>query len=303
MPHSSEQPLDIHQLRVLVALSKSGSFTQAGHDLHVTQSAISHSIRALEEATGCRLFDRVGKTAHLTPAGEQLLHHARAILRESFNARVALRRRANWGRARLRVVIHPSLAEWGLAKAARAFQREHPECPVSVEQAIESRAVELLVAGAADVAFGIAPRNETRVEVEPLGMDELGWVVPDGHPWAVQRRVETSELAGQVMILPPIGDGTRTLVDRFLEREKHSFVAHVETVGVGLTLSMVREGVGIGLLGDWVLVRPEVQTGLALVSSGKKALRRAWSTMRLRGTVMSWPAESFARRLAEGLVR
>ncbi len=133
--------------------------------------------------------------------------------------------------------------------------------------------------------------------------DELGWVVPDRHPWAVQGRVEAAELPAQVLILPPIGDGTRTLVGRYLEREKHSFVAHVETVGVGLTLSMVREGVGIGLLGDWVLVRPEVQTGLALVSSGKKALRRAWSTMRLRGTVMSWPAESFARRLAEGIVR
>src|SRR5437868_6627313 len=96
-------PFDSRQLRAFVTLARTGSFTVTAKELFLSQSAVSHSIKALEEETGCRLLDRVGKKIALLPAGEQLLHHAEKILHEMELARKALDQREKWGHARLRL--------------------------------------------------------------------------------------------------------------------------------------------------------------------------------------------------------
>src|SRR6266700_934211 len=74
--------LDSRQLRAFAALARTGSFTLAAKELFLSQSAVSHSMKALEQDVGCRLFDRVGKKISLTLAGETLLHHSEKILLE-----------------------------------------------------------------------------------------------------------------------------------------------------------------------------------------------------------------------------
>ena len=69
-------PIDSRQLRAFVILARTGSFTHTARELHLSQSAVSHSIKALEGEMRCRLLDRVGKTVSLTQAGEQFLEHA-----------------------------------------------------------------------------------------------------------------------------------------------------------------------------------------------------------------------------------
>ena len=89
--HSSmSPPLDSRQLRAFCILARTGSFTQTARELHLSQSAISHSVKALEEDIGCRLLDRMGKKAALTQAGEQFLTHAQKILAEMESARSQL---------------------------------------------------------------------------------------------------------------------------------------------------------------------------------------------------------------------
>jgi DNA-binding transcriptional LysR family regulator len=96
-------PLDSRQLRAFATLARSGSFTQTARELHLTQSAISHSMKALEADVGCRLLDRLSKKVVLTQAGEQLLAHAEKILGEMDNARASLAHLGKWGRGRLRL--------------------------------------------------------------------------------------------------------------------------------------------------------------------------------------------------------
>src|SRR5882762_10852626 len=83
-------PLDSRQMRAFCVLARTGSFTQTARELHLTQSGISHSMKALERDIGCRLLDRLGKKVVLTQAGEQLLQHARRILAEMESARGSL---------------------------------------------------------------------------------------------------------------------------------------------------------------------------------------------------------------------
>lgn len=79
--------LDSRKLLAFTTLARLGSFTHAAQELYITQSAVSHAIKSLEAELGCRLFDRLGRSVKLTPAGEQLLDHAQRILSEMKSAR------------------------------------------------------------------------------------------------------------------------------------------------------------------------------------------------------------------------
>ena len=82
--------LDSRKLLAFVTLARCGSFTQTARELFLTQSAVSHAIKSLEQELDRRLFDRLGRKARLTPAGHRLLDHADRILMEMQNARAAL---------------------------------------------------------------------------------------------------------------------------------------------------------------------------------------------------------------------
>jgi DNA-binding MarR family transcriptional regulator len=79
--------LDSRKLLAFTTLARVGSFTHAARELHLTQSAVSHAIKSLEQDLECRLFDRLGRHVNLTAAGRQLLEHADKILTEMKNAR------------------------------------------------------------------------------------------------------------------------------------------------------------------------------------------------------------------------
>ena len=79
--------LDSRKLLAFATLARVGSFTQAAKELSLTQSAVSHAIKALEKDLGCRLFERMGRKVTITLAGNQLLQHTDVILAEMRHAR------------------------------------------------------------------------------------------------------------------------------------------------------------------------------------------------------------------------
>jgi len=109
--HLTGSPLDSRQIQAFQVLSRTGSFTETAKALHLSQSAISHSMKALEQNIGCRLFDRVGKKALLNQAGEQFLVRVERILQEMSQARSELRHLGQWGQGRLRVSATPTACQ------------------------------------------------------------------------------------------------------------------------------------------------------------------------------------------------
>src|ERR1700742_2272679 len=96
-------PIDSRQLPAACVIARNGSFTQTARELNLTQSGISHSMRALERDVGCRLLDRLGKKVVLTQAGEQLFRHAKRIISEMETARGSLLQLGKSGQGRLRL--------------------------------------------------------------------------------------------------------------------------------------------------------------------------------------------------------
>jgi DNA-binding transcriptional LysR family regulator len=125
-------PIDSRQLLAFVALARTGSFTLAAKELFLSQSAVSHSMKALETDVGCRLFDRVGKKVLLTQAGESLLHHADKILQEMTSARAGLQQLGKWGVGRLRIGASPTACQYILPAVLREFKESFPKCMIAI---------------------------------------------------------------------------------------------------------------------------------------------------------------------------
>src|SRR5690348_9210353 len=190
-------PLDSRQLRAFCVLARTGSFTQAARELHLSQSAVSHSIKALENDTGCRLLDRLGKKTALTQAGEQLFEHATRILQEMNNARESLAHLGKWGQGRLRLGASTTACQHLIPPVLREFKESFPDHIITIEPGDTPELVTALLRQRIDLALALEPEKEPQLEFHPLFLDELRFIVGALHPWAKSKRVERDDIPRQ----------------------------------------------------------------------------------------------------------
>jgi LysR family transcriptional regulator for metE and metH len=118
--------LEIRHLKLVTAIAETGSVTRAGNCLHLTQSALSHQLRDVEEQLGAPLFERKNRKMTLTAAGERLLHSARTVMAELERAQREIQKRgtAAQGLIRLSTQCYP-VYHW-LPARLKLFQRRFP---------------------------------------------------------------------------------------------------------------------------------------------------------------------------------
>ena len=124
---------DLRQLRAFVSVADEGSFTLAAKKLFLTQSAISHSMKALEDSLGCRLLERLGKKTVLTEEGEVFLRRCRRVLGELEDAGRELDGLKRWGQGRIRIGAPHSLCQFLLPTVLREFRDCFPRCEPTIE--------------------------------------------------------------------------------------------------------------------------------------------------------------------------
>src|SRR5579885_344659 len=198
-----KKTIDSRQLHAFAALARRGSFTLAAKDLFLTQSAVSHAIKALEDDVGCRLVDRVGKRVLLTQAGEQFLRHTEKILREMETARAGIDTLSKWGHGRLRVGASTTACQYILPTVLREFRQSFPRCVIKIEPGDHSRQLDLLRAGQIDLALVLEPPPTIHDEFTfvPLFQDELRFFVAPLHPWARLGRISHDAIQSETLIL------------------------------------------------------------------------------------------------------
>src|SRR3954453_20791481 len=161
-------PLDSRQVRTFCVLARTGSFTQTARELHLTQSGVSHSVKALERDVGCRLLDRLGKKVVLTQAGEQLLHHATKILQEMENARESLTHLGKWGRGRLRIGASTTACQHLIPPVLREFKKSFAQQGITIDPGDTSALVSSVLRHRIDLAIAVAPAKVAQLEFHPF---------------------------------------------------------------------------------------------------------------------------------------
>lgn len=286
-------PLDSRQLRAFCVLARTGSFTQTARELHLTQSGISHSMKALESEAGCRLLDRLGKRVALTQAGEQLLQHAEKILMEMEAARESLGALGKWGRGRLRLGASTTACQHIIPPVLREFKESFPEHAISLEPGDTPELVGALLKQRVDLALSMEAEGEPQLEFHPLFTDELNFIVSAMHPWARAGRVERVEIPRQSYILYSKRSITFRLIENYFRREEMVLNTVLEVGSMEATKELVKLGLGVSILAPWV-ARKEIEDGsLVALPLGRKKLSRRWGILHWRGKRLNLAEETF----------
>jgi LysR family transcriptional regulator, low CO2-responsive transcriptional regulator len=286
-------PLDSRQVRAFCVLARTGSFTQTARELHLTQSGISHSMKALEGDIGCRLLDRLGKKVVLTQAGEQLLHHGTKILQEMEAARESLAHLGKWGRGRLRLGASTTACQHLIPPVLREFKESFPDHAIMIEPGDTPELVSALLRLKIDLALSLEPDKEPQLEFHPLFTDELHFIVSALHPWAKTGRVERSEIPRQNYILYNKQSVTFRIVEKYFRSEQMVLNTVIELGSMEATKELVKIGIGVSILAPWIAKKEIEEGSLVALPLGRRKLERRWGILHWRGKRLNLAEETF----------
>lgn len=286
-------PLDSRQVRAFCALARTGSFTKAARELHLTQSGISHSMKALETDIGCRLLDRMGKKVVLTQAGEQLLHHSKKILQEMAAARETLGHLGKWGKGRLRIGASTTACQHIIPPVLREFKESFPEHAVMLEPGDTPELVDALLNQRIDLALTLKASNESQLEFHPLFTDELHFIVAALHSWAKSGHAERSEIPRQNYILYNKRSITFRLIEEYFRREQMVLNTVIELGSMEATKELVKLGIGVSIVAPWIAQKEIEEGSLVALPLGRRKLQRRWGILHWRGKRLNLAEETF----------
>ncbi len=285
--------IDSRQLLAFATLARLGSFTAAAKELYLTQSAVSHAIKAFETELGVRVFDRLGKKAHLTQAGEQLLRHAERILREMQDARNGLEELQNWGHGRLRVGASSTACQYLLPSVLREFKQSFPTCTIRVQPGDGPEMIEALRSNQVDLAVMLEPLGRDEVTFRPLFEDEMQFIVSPLHPWAQKGSVVRRQLPQETFILYSKSSYTFRLVADYFQREGTALQNTMELGNIEAIKELVKIGLGVAVLAPWAARKELAEGSLVNLPIGSRKLKRVWGVSHLRGRRLALGEETF----------
>ena len=193
--------LDLRKLVHLVAVSENGSISRAARDLHLTQQALSGSIRALEREVGLALMERRGSGVALLPAGDSVVADAR-VLHGLAEAALRRARLAASGEVEpLRIAHTPAVTVYEVTEALHTVRARHPELATDVNQRYPFEMTEQLLRGEIDIGLCREMRPEQGLIRTELGSHRLSIAVARDHRLAERESVTLGDLAGEQIIV------------------------------------------------------------------------------------------------------
>lgn len=286
---------DLRQVRSLVAVAETGSFTKAAERLGVTQSAVSHSIRALETQLDCQLVERAGKRVALSQNGTILLRRFRASIAELEKAQEELGLLKRWGQGRLRVGATHTLCTYLLPAVLQQFRELYPRCEIHIESGDTSELIDSLDRSEIDLVLGMGGREPTWSRFDPIFEDELVFVVAPDHPWAKAGSVEAEEVGKESFLVYARASETYRFLKSTFEEAGVRLRPSLSLGDMGAIKEMAKVGVGVGIVAPWV-AKDEIEAGeLVALPLGVARRRRAWGLVCHEGRHLTMVEEDFLR--------
>ncbi|NJM37969.1 MAG: LysR family transcriptional regulator [Akkermansiaceae bacterium] len=267
---------DLRQLRAFVAVVEEGSFTLAARRVFVTQSAVSHSIRTLEEQLSCRLLDRAGKRVGVTPEGELLLKRCKRVIFELEQAGRDLDGLRRWGQTRIRIGAPHSLCHFLIPSVLREFRDCFPRCEPVIEAGDTTLLLDRLATSDLDLVVGLKPRGKSDDGYRVMFHDCLAFVVSPFHPWAVDSSSVLSTINEHQFIIYAKATETHRLIEEWLDQKGGHFKKPLVLGDMQAIKEMAKLGIGVGIVAPWVAAR-EIEDGtLKVVNINEPGIEREW---------------------------
>ncbi len=209
--------LDIRHLRTLLALAEAGTVSAAARRVHLTQSALSHQLRAMEAHYGVLVVKRKGRTVELTDAGQRLLQLGRVVSNEIQNAERDIAKLADRPSGTLRIALECHTCFDWLMPVMDAFRHDWPEVELDLVSGFHTDPVDLLLKDKADIVIGSPLKRRAGIVQRPLFRFEIMAVLPPGHRLKAKPYMDAGDFADESLITYPVPDERIDLIRQVLK--------------------------------------------------------------------------------------
>ncbi|HRP25043.1 MAG TPA: LysR family transcriptional regulator [Thauera sp.] len=283
--------LTLHQLRLLLAVSREGGVTRAAQRLHLTQPTLSAQLRQLSEQVGLALFERVGRRLHLTAAGEAVVASAQRVEHEleALDETLAGLRGDLAGRLRLAVV---STAETFIPRLLGDFRRERPAVEVSLVVLNRDAVIRRLADNLDDLYIMSRPPEAPVVVATPFLNNPLVVIAPADHALAGRSALPVAALAEEEFVLREPGSGTRQATEHFFAEHGLTLRPRLELGSNEAVRQAVAGGLGLSVLSAHALAHA-ADEGIAVLSVVDTPVYSQWQVVYPGGKRLSPLAAAF----------
>jgi len=289
--------MTLEQLRIFVCVADRLNMTRAAEALHITQSGVSASIGALENAYGTVLFDRVGRRIELSAAGEAFLVEAEKVLRQVGSAQRTLQDLSNLRRGKVAISASQTVGNYYLPAVIARFQERWPSLETELRITNTACAVRMILDGRSEIGVVEGEHSEPVLTNLRIPGDRICIFVAPTHPWAT-RPPEPQEMARVGWVLREDGSGTRSEFIRALSDlgvNPLDLNVRLELPTNEAVRSAVAAGAGPGALSELAIA--EGLAAGALVRVALELPRRPFFILRHSERKLSRAADVFMKTL------
>lgn len=264
--------LDIQHLKIIHALQQHGTVTGAAQALYLTQSALSHQIRHLEQKIGVKLWERHGRHLRLTHAGEVILQAAQHVLPVLEHTERTLRAHAHGQQGILRIGVECYPCQTWLNAVIGAFLKKMPRVEIDIVNQFPFSGLHGLLYHHLDLLITPDQQPHPKLNYERLGDDELLLLVAKQHPLSIYTNVQAQQLANETLLTFPVAHERVDVLTRFLVPAQVRPLAIKTLQSVDLMVHLVALQRGVCVLPRWLAESYLQQVPLAALRLGERGL-------------------------------
>lgn len=283
--------LNLHSLKLFVAVVEEGSITAAAEREFIAASALSKRVTELERVLGTALLLRQARGVEPTAAGRVLVRGARTLLHQAVDLEVKVRDFATGASGHVRVAANLSAITQFLATDLSDFTQAYPRIQIDLEERISSSVTRMVLDNVADIGVFMFSEDEQQLDVHPYREDEVVMIMHKSHPLAPRGRASFLDTLDYEHIGMQRHSAMGTIMQRVATGAGRELRMRFFVQSYDALISMVRQRLGIGLM-PWGAVPLYEQTELVTMQ-----LTESWARRRIKLGVRRGEAQSAAGRM------
>ncbi|APA85139.1 LysR family transcriptional regulator [Paraburkholderia sprentiae WSM5005] len=280
----------LRQLRVFIEVARLQSFSRAGDEIGLTQSAVSRCVRELESEIGMKLIDRTTREVQLTDVGGNLVSSVSRLLSDLDDALREIREIGEQRRGRVVVAASPTVACRLMPRVVASCVEQFPYVTLGLRDDVQSDVVRKVKSGEVDFGVIIGPFSDDDLLSETLMTDSFCIVSRDDHRLAAHKQVTWKDLDGEQLVMLDYASGSRPLIDAVMQAQGVNATVVQELGHSATVFGLVEAGVGISVL-PWLALPLPAGASLVARALVPRAERRV-ELVRRRDRSLSPAAEA-----------
>ena len=237
----------LRQLRVFIEVARLRSFSRAGDEIGLTQSAVSRCVRELEAELGLKLIDRTTRDVQLTDVGVNLIASVSRLIDDLDDTLREIREIGEQRRGRVIVAASPTIACRLMPRVVAACERQFPFVTLGLRDDVQSDVLRKVKSSEGDFGVVIGPLAVADLVCEPLMTDSFCLVARADHPLAARAEVPWTALDGERLVLLDHASGSRPLIDAALAAHRVNATVMQELGHSATVFALVEAGVGVSV--------------------------------------------------------